>query len=130
MFIYICLEYSTHALRASNTISVAFAGWLFAGIQTSTDSRYYAISAQIPEFNNKGKTLVLQYQVKHEQNIECGGGYVKLMSGQVDQKTFGGDTPYRYVPTFNWSNFILQFPPCELQAWQDTHVAIQNLVAP
>lgn len=64
------------------------------GIQTSTDSRYYAISAQIPEFNNKGKTLVLQYQVKHEQNIECGGGYVKLMSGQVDQKTFGGDTPY------------------------------------
>lgn len=64
------------------------------GIQTVPDSRYYAISAKISEFNNKGRTLVLQYQVKHEQNIECGGGYVKLMSGQVDQKTFGGDTPY------------------------------------
>jgi calreticulin len=64
------------------------------GIQTSPDSRYHAISARMPEFSNKGRTLVLQYQVKHEQDIECGGGYVKLMSGPVNQKHFGGDTPY------------------------------------
>lgn len=50
----------------------------------------------MPEFSNKGRTLVLQYQVKHEQDIECGGGYVKLMSGPVNQKHFGGDTPYRW----------------------------------
>ncbi|KAG0569541.1 hypothetical protein KC19_6G098300 [Ceratodon purpureus] len=64
------------------------------GIQTTTDSRFFAISAKIPEFSNKGKTLVFQYQVKHEQKIECGGGYVKLMSGKVNQKSFSGDTPY------------------------------------
>ncbi|KAL3680003.1 hypothetical protein R1sor_022959 [Riccia sorocarpa] len=65
------------------------------GIQTSPDARFFAISAKFPEeFSNKGKTLVLQYSVKHEQKIECGGGYVKLMSGYVNQRKFSGDTPY------------------------------------
>ncbi|KAJ6690941.1 CALRETICULIN AND CALNEXIN, partial [Salix koriyanagi] len=48
-----------------------------------------------PEFSNKDRTLVVQYSVKFEQNIECGGGYIKLHSGYVNQKKFGGDTPYR-----------------------------------
>ncbi|KAM0010075.1 putative calreticulin/calnexin, concanavalin A-like lectin/glucanase domain superfamily [Helianthus debilis subsp. tardiflorus] len=64
------------------------------GIQTSTDARHYAIFAKIPEFSNKNRTLVLQYSIKFEQDIECGGGYIKLMSGYVNQKMFGGDTPY------------------------------------
>lgn len=66
------------------------------GIQTSTDARHYAISAKIPEFSNKNRTLVVQYSFRLEQDIECGGGYIKLLSGYVNQKKFGGDTPYRY----------------------------------
>ncbi|KAK9159620.1 hypothetical protein Syun_005961 [Stephania yunnanensis] len=65
------------------------------GIQTATDARHFAISAKIPEFSNKNKTLVLQYSIKFEQDIECGGGYIKLLSSYVNQKKFGGDTPYR-----------------------------------
>ncbi|KAL2330157.1 hypothetical protein Fmac_017738 [Flemingia macrophylla] len=64
------------------------------GIQTSSDAKHSAISAKIPEFSNKNRTLVLQYSVKFEQEIECGGGYIKLLSGFVNQKKFGGDTPY------------------------------------
>ncbi|KAM1526439.1 hypothetical protein ACFX10_010759 [Malus domestica] len=64
------------------------------GIQTSNDAKHFAISAKIPEFSNKNRTLVLQYSIKFEQEIECGGGYIKLMSGFVNQKKFGGDTPY------------------------------------
>ncbi|XP_043723470.1 calreticulin-3 isoform X4 [Telopea speciosissima] len=64
------------------------------GIQTSTDARHFAISAKIPEFSNKDRTLVLQYSVKLEQDIECGGAYIKLLSAYVNQKKFGGDTPY------------------------------------
>ncbi|PRQ42373.1 Calreticulin [Rosa chinensis] len=64
------------------------------GIQTSEDYRFYAISAEFPEFSNKDKTLVFQFSVKHEQKLDCGGGYIKLLSGDVDQKKFGGDTPY------------------------------------
>jgi len=32
--------------------------------------------------------------VKHEHKLNCGGGYMKLLNGDVDQKKFGGDTPY------------------------------------
>lgn len=65
------------------------------GIQTSQDYRFYAISSAIPKaVNNKDKTLVLQYSIKFEQKIDCGGGYIKLLPSEIDQKTFGGDTPY------------------------------------
>ena len=70
---------------------------LVLGIQTTIDARHFAISAKIPEFSNKGRTLVVQYSIKFEQDIECGGGYIKLMSGYVNQKKYSGDTPYRYV---------------------------------
>ncbi|KAL9682157.1 hypothetical protein QQ045_013950 [Rhodiola kirilowii] len=63
-------------------------------IQTAADAKHSAISAKIPEFSNKGRTLVLQYSVKLEQDIECGGGYIKLLSSYVNQKKFSGDTPY------------------------------------
>ncbi|KAI0511983.1 hypothetical protein KFK09_012617 [Dendrobium nobile] len=64
------------------------------GIQTYPDFRFFAISAQFPEFSNKDKTLVFQFSVKHEQKLDCGGGYMKLLSGDVDQKKFSGETPY------------------------------------
>ncbi|KAL4202440.1 hypothetical protein AMTRI_Chr02g221060 [Amborella trichopoda] len=64
------------------------------GIQTSEDYRFFAISAEFPVFSNKDKTLVFQFSVKHEQKLDCGGGYMKLLSDDVDQKKFGGETPY------------------------------------
>ncbi|ONK67580.1 uncharacterized protein A4U43_C05F1510 [Asparagus officinalis] len=64
------------------------------GIQTAEDYKYYAISAEFPEFSNEHRTLVFQFSVKHEQKLNCGGGYMKLLSGIIDQKNFGSDTPY------------------------------------
>eukprot|EP00250_Pteridium_aquilinum_P010292 c19273_g2_i1 orf=171-1097(+) len=64
------------------------------GIQTSPDSRFFAISARFPAFSNKDKNLVLQFSVKHEQDLDCGGGYIKLLSDDADQSKFSGDTPY------------------------------------
>ncbi|XP_021828737.1 calreticulin-3 [Prunus avium] len=67
------------------------------GIQTYNDAKHFAISAKVPEFSNKNRSLVIQYSIKFEQEIECGGGYIKLMSGYVNQKKFGGDTPYSFM---------------------------------
>lgn len=67
------------------------------GIQTSQDARHYGISAKLSEaFTNEGKDLVLQFQVKHEQNLDCGGAYIKLL-GDIDQPKFGGSTPYQVM---------------------------------
>jgi len=67
------------------------------GIQTSQDAKFYGLSAKLNEpFTNQGKDLVLQMSVKHEQQLDCGGAYIKLM-GTIDSASFGGDTPYQIM---------------------------------
>jgi calreticulin len=67
------------------------------GIQTSQDARFYGLSAKLNEaFTNTGKDLVVQFSVKHEQDLDCGGAYIKLL-GDMDQSKFGGDTPYQIM---------------------------------
>jgi calreticulin len=69
------------------------------GLKTSQDARFYDISAKHEEFSNKDKTLVIQFSVKHEQNIDCGGGYVKLVpaGSLTDQTEFkGGEHETQY----------------------------------
>ncbi len=64
------------------------------GLQTSQDARFYGLSAKFESFSNEGQSLVIQFSVKHEQKIDCGGGYVKLFSKDLDQKNMHGDSPY------------------------------------
>merc|ERR1712023_614960 len=68
------------------------------GIQTSQDARFYGISAKMDSpFTNKDKELVVQMSVKHEQDLDCGGAYIKLLGPEVDQAKFGGETPYQIM---------------------------------
>ncbi|XP_078264090.1 calreticulin-like [Rhinoraja longicauda] len=64
------------------------------GIQTSEDAKYYARSIKFEQFNNEGQTMVTQFTVKHEQNINCGGGYIKLFPTDLNQEDMNGDSPY------------------------------------
>lgn len=74
-------------LNISFTLSVS-------GLQTSQDARFYASSARFEPFSNEGKSLVIQFTVKHEQKIDCGGGYVKVFPGDLDQAAMHGDSSY------------------------------------
>ncbi|KAE9534113.1 hypothetical protein AGLY_008849 [Aphis glycines] len=47
--------------------------------------------------NNEGKNLVIQYTVKHEQGIDCGGGYIKLFNCDLEPKEMHGETPYEIM---------------------------------
>jgi len=69
------------------------------GIQTSQDARFYAIGRRFEKAmpSNEGKTLVVQFTAKHEQNIDCGGGYVKVMAEGADLADFHGETPYHIM---------------------------------
>lgn len=64
------------------------------GLQTSQDARFYAVSRKFTPFSNKEKPLVLQFSVKHEQNIDCGGGYLKVFDCSLDQTNMHGESPY------------------------------------
>lgn len=67
------------------------------GLRTTTNEKYYTTSAKFTPFSNKGKTLVIQYIVKNEQLIDCGGSYLKLYPSGVDQETLGGETDYNIM---------------------------------
>lgn len=68
------------------------------GIQTSQDAKFYALSAEFKKpTSNVDKPLVLQFTVKHEQNIDCGGGYAKLFDCSLDQTDMHGESPYHIM---------------------------------
>lgn len=67
---------------------------IFLGLQTSQDARFYALSHKFTPFSNKDKPLVVQFTVKHEQNIDCGGGYLKIFDCSLNQKDMHGESPY------------------------------------
>lgn len=67
------------------------------GIQTSPDARFHNAWVDMGKsFSNEGKDLVFQFQVKHEQKLDCGGGYLKLVPASSEDKMphFNGDVPY------------------------------------
>uniref|UniRef100_A0A3P8UIE8 Calreticulin n=1 Tax=Cynoglossus semilaevis TaxID=244447 RepID=A0A3P8UIE8_CYNSE len=64
------------------------------GVQTSQDARFYAMSSRFDSFSNEGKPVVIQFTVKHEQKIDCGGGYVKVFPSDLDQTDMHGDSQY------------------------------------
>lgn len=65
------------------------------GIQTAEDAKFYQMSSKIETpFSSQGKTLVLQFTVKHEQSIDCGGGYIKLYPASMVPEKMSGDSEY------------------------------------
>lgn len=84
--------------KFAHTAGEWFADEADKGIQTSEDHRFYGLSSKLakPYTSTPGKDLVIQYSVKHEQKLDCGGAYLKLLPGgdKFDASTFGGDTPY------------------------------------
>jgi len=67
------------------------------GLMTTQDARFYHMSSTFDEFSNKGKDVVLSFSVKHGQNIDCGGGYLKFTGAGLDTSKFNGDTDYNVM---------------------------------
>ncbi|KAF4469751.1 calcium-binding precursor cnx1 [Fusarium albosuccineum] len=67
------------------------------GLVVKNPAAHHAISAKFPnKIDNKGKTLVVQYEVKLQNGLECGGAYMKLLRDNkaLHQEEFGNTTPY------------------------------------
>ncbi|PWA01514.1 hypothetical protein BB558_002390 [Smittium angustum] len=97
------------------------------GLKLTEDARFYAYSTKLKKpFNTKGKDLVLQYTVKYEQGIDCGGAYLKLLPVGFDPEKFEGDSQYAImfgpdicgpdnkvhaILEYNNTNHQIRFPP-------------------
>lgn len=50
------------------------------GLRTLNDLHFYALTAPLKEpFNNEKGDLVVQFSVKNEQTLNCGGAYIKVL---------------------------------------------------
>ena len=73
------------------------------GLVVKNPAAHHAISAKFPKkIDNKGKDLVVQYEVKLQNGLECGGAYMKLLQ---DNKKLASDE------FSNTSPYIIMFGP-------------------
>ena len=67
------------------------------GLKTTQDAHFYASSVELPEeVTNENKEFVVSVSVKHEQGLDCGGGYLKLTPA-MDPTKFNGDSEYHLM---------------------------------
>ncbi|KAK3943618.1 calreticulin family protein [Diplogelasinospora grovesii] len=67
------------------------------GLVVKNAAAHHAISAKFPKkIDPKGKPLVVQYEVKLQGGLECGGAYMKLLreNKALHQEEFANTTPY------------------------------------
>lgn len=68
------------------------------GIKTTEDNRFYCIAHKFKDaMSSKGKELVVQYELKFTQEIDCGGGYLKLAKGDFEPEKFNDQSDYEIM---------------------------------
>jgi calnexin len=88
------------------------------GLVVKNAAAHHAISAKFPKkIDNKGKTLVVQYEVKLQNGLECGGAYLKLLreNKALHQDEFSNITPY-----------VIMFGPDKCGHTNKVHVIINH----
>ena len=67
------------------------------GLIVKDKAAHHAISAKFEKpINPKGKPLVVQYEVKLQDSLECGGAYLKLLqeNKKLHRDEFSNASPY------------------------------------
>lgn len=55
------------------------------GLRTVDNMRFYALTAPFSEpVSNANGDLIIQFSAKNEQNLNCGGAYVKVSRGREE----------------------------------------------
>jgi calnexin len=88
------------------------------GLVIKDKAAHHAISAKFPKpINNKGKTLVVQYEVKLQNGLECGGAYMKLLQDNkaLHAEEFSNSSPY-----------IIMFGPDKCGATNKVHFIFRH----
>lgn len=88
------------------------------GLVLKDKAAHHAISAKFDKpIDNKGKTLVIQYEVKLQKFLECGGAYMKLLQ---DNKALSSDE------FSNASPYIIMFGPDKCGATNKVHFIFRH----
>jgi len=68
------------------------------GLIVSSEARKHAISAKFPKvLDNTDKDIVIQYELRLQKELDCGGAYIKLLTASSlpsDLSQFSNSVPY------------------------------------
>lgn len=68
------------------------------GLVMKTKAAHHAISYKLDQpFDNTNNTLVVQYEIKLQNGLECGGTYIKLLDEAEDYSGFNAQTPFQIM---------------------------------
>jgi calnexin len=100
----------------------------------TTPARHYAVSHKFSpnalKVTSEDNELVIQYEVKFEKNLECGGAYIKLLENteSLDPATINNDSPYiiMFGPDLcgatNKVHFIFRHQNPKNGEWEEKHL--------
>lgn len=103
------------------------------GLVVKSAAAHHAISAKLPQpLDNTGKTLVVQYEVKLQKGLECGGAYMKLLSEneELHAEEFNNETPYQIMfgpdkcGTTNKVHFIIKRKNPFTEEYEEKHLTL------
>lgn len=68
------------------------------GLVVKSVAAHHAVSRKLPKvYDNQNTDLVLQYEVKLQEGLTCGGAYIKLLCGNYNEEQFGLSTPFKVL---------------------------------
>lgn len=102
------------------------------GLLLTTPARHYAISSTFEKplvMGDLNSDLVVQYEVKFEKNMECGGSYIKLLhANNYKGEELNNDSPYvimfgpDYCGATNKVHFIFRHQNPKSGVWEEKHL--------
>lgn len=109
------------------------------GLLLQNPGQHYGIASRItPAIDNENKDLVIQYEVKFDSRLSCGGAYIKLLDdAKVDElSNLNNDSPYiimfgpDHCGSTNKVHFIFRHYNPKSETWEEKHLtdapAIKN----
>lgn len=117
-------------VKGSDKAAKGFSG--DKGLSLTQEMKFYGMSAEFPEVvDPKGKDFVVQYELKLEEGLSCGGAYVKLPragdAGDLSELT--NETPYtimfgpdRCGTANDKVHFIMQHQNPVSKEWEEKHM--------
>lgn len=101
------------------------------GLQLTQEMKHYGLSCQLshPFDFSLQQDFVVQYEVRLEESLECGGAYIKLLreDSQSSLEELSNDTPYSIMfgpdkcGSTNKVHFIIQYRNPITGAWSEHH---------
>lgn len=68
------------------------------GLVMKSRASHYSIAYKLPHpINNINKDLVVQYEVKLQNGLDCGGAYIKLLDESNNYQFLNSETPYQIM---------------------------------